>query len=138
MEIIICQFCGYHQTIEQIFPKLNEYLTHLQRESSLIYLGQFFTLQPHKFALLLYVRKPPLLFITHMHSLKYFRSVTHGLEVCLLMSDQPGAADVICKAQEIKMRPEKPELSGLMNPCRGAAVGMDYYHQGQTHTCTIT
>lgn len=50
------------------------------------------------------------------------------------MSDRPGAADVICNAQEMKMRPEKTELSGLMNPCRGAAVGMDYYHQGQTHT----
>lgn len=50
------------------------------------------------------------------------------------MSNQPGAADVICNDQEIEMRPEKTELSGLMNPCRGAAVGMDYYHKGQAHT----
>ena len=28
---------------------------------------------------------------------------------------------------------EETELSGLMNPCRGAAVGLDYYHKGQTH-----
>lgn len=69
---------------------------------------------------------------------KYFVYVTYSLKVCSLLSDQPvlygGAADVICNAQEIKMRPEKTELSGLMNPCRGAAVGMDYYHKGQTHT----
>lgn len=38
------------------------------------------------------------------------------------MSDQPGAADVICIAQRIKMRPGKTKLSGLMNPCRGATV----------------
>lgn len=50
------------------------------------------------------------------------------------MSDQPAAADVICNAQEAKMRHEKTERSGLMNPYRGAAVGMDYYHKGQTHT----
>lgn len=50
------------------------------------------------------------------------------------MSNQPGAADVICNAQEVKMRPVKTELSGLMNPYRGAAVGMDYHYKGQTHT----
>lgn len=49
------------------------------------------------------------------------------------MSGQPGAADVICNSQEMKKRPGKTELSGLMNPCRGAAVGLDYYHKGQTH-----
>lgn len=72
--------------------------------------------------------------ITHLHSLIFFRSVTYGLEVYSLMSDQPAAADVICNAQEAKMRHEKTERSGLMNPYRGAAVGMDYYHKGQTHT----
>lgn len=48
------------------------------------------------------------------------------------MSDRPGVADVICNAQEVKMRPAKTELSGLMNPYRGAAVGVDY------HTCIKT
>lgn len=53
--------------------------------------------------------------------------VSHmGLKVFLLMSDPSGAADVSCRAQEIKMRPEKSVFSGLMNSCRGAAVGMDY------------
>lgn len=64
--------------------------------------------------------------ITHLHSLKFFRSATYGLEVNSLVSDQPGAADVICNAQEMKMRLERSERSGLMNPHRGAAVGMDY------------
>lgn len=64
----------------------------------------------------------PLLFMTHLHSLEYFRNATYCLEVCSLMSDQPGAADVICIAQRIKMRPGKTKLSGLMNPCRGATV----------------
>lgn len=63
-----------------------------------------------------------------------FFEVSHkALKVFSLKGDPPGAADVSCNAQEIKMRPGKSECSGLMNPCRGAAVGMDYYHEVPAH-----
>lgn len=62
---------------------------------------------------------------TCMTNLSIFRSVTYGpYGAFIIISDLPGAA-------MLKRRPEKSEFSGLMNPCRGEAAGMNFYHEVQ-------